>query len=74
MLNMSVLDAVPTDLLELADTLRKELIGLPPHVVRRKIRDTFDEARVILGAQARAGQQGLNEEIKRRLIDQARTR
>ena len=74
MLNMSVLDAVPKDLLDLADTLRKELIDLPPRVVRRKIRDTLDEARVILGAQARAGEQGLTKEIKRRLIDQARTR
>lgn len=74
MLNMSVMDAVPKDLLDLADTLRKELIGLPPYVVRRKIRDTLDEARAILRAQARAGERGLNEEIKRRLIDQARSR
>jgi hypothetical protein len=65
---------VPKDLLDLADTLRKELVDLPSHVVRRKIRDTLDEARVLLGAQARAGEEGLTEEIKRRLIDQARSR
>lgn len=74
MLNMSILDAVPKDLLDLADTLRKELVGLPPRVVRRKIRDTLDEARVLMGAQARAGEQGLTDEVKRRLIDQARSR
>jgi hypothetical protein len=74
MLNMSVLDAVPKDLLDLADELRKELAGLPAHVVRRKIRDTLDEARIILGAQARAGEQGLTKEVKRRLIEQAHSR
>lgn len=74
MLNMSVLDAVPKDLLDLADTLRKELVELPAHVVRRKIRDTLDEARVILGAQAKSGEQGLNEEVKRRLVEHARSR
>jgi hypothetical protein len=74
MLNMSVLDAVPPVLLDLADALRKELMDLPPHVVRRKIRDTLDEARMLLGAQAQAGEQGLTDEIKRRLIEQARSR
>jgi hypothetical protein len=74
MLNMSILDAVPKDLLDLADVLRKELVGLPARVVRRKIRDTLDEARVILGAQAKAGEQGLTEEVKRRLIEQAHSR
>ncbi len=72
MLNMSVLDAVPQDLLDLADSLRKELIDLPPHVVRRKIRDTLDEARMLLGERARAGEQGLTDEIKRRLVEQAK--
>lgn len=74
MLNMSVLDAVPKSLLDLADALRKELIDLPPHVVRRKIRDTLDEARLLLGAQALAGEEGLSEEIKHRLVRQARER
>jgi hypothetical protein len=74
MLNMSILDAVPKSLLDLADTLRKELVDLPPHVVRRKIRDTLDEARVLLGAQARAGEQGLSEEVKQRLVRQAKER
>jgi len=72
MLNMSVLDAVPQDLLDVADTLRKELAGLPPHVVRRKIRDALDEARMLLGERARAGEQGLTDEIKRKLVEQAR--
>jgi hypothetical protein len=74
MLNMSVLDAVPQDLLDLSDALREELIGLPPHVVRRKIRDTLDEARLLLGTQARAGERGLTDEIKQRLIHEARLR
>jgi hypothetical protein len=74
MLNMSVLDAVPKDLLDVADALRKELTGLPPHVVRRKIRDTLDEARTLLGERARAGEQGLTDEIKQKLVEGARRR
>jgi hypothetical protein len=74
MLNMSILDAVPKDLVELADLLRKDLANLPPHVVRRKIRDTLDEARILLGAQAQAGEAGLTDEIKQRLVAAARTR
>jgi hypothetical protein len=74
MLNMSILDAVPKDLVDLADTLRKELVNLPAHVVKRKIRDTMDEARLLLGTQARAGEQGLSDEIKQRLVKQARER
>ncbi|WP_270889697.1 hypothetical protein [Pedococcus sp. 5OH_020] len=74
MLNMSVLDAVPQDLLDLSDALRKELAGLPAHVVRRKIRDTLDEARLLLGAAARSGETGLTEEIKSRLLEEARSR
>lgn len=74
MLNMSVLDAVPPDLLELSDELRKELSGLPAHVVKRKIRDTLDEARLLMGARAKAGEKGLTEEVKARLIQEAKER
>jgi hypothetical protein len=74
MLNMSVLEAVPQDLLDLADTLRKELEGSPPHVVDRKIRDTLDDARMLLGPTAIAGEVGLTEDVKARLIHQARKR
>jgi hypothetical protein len=74
MLNMSVLDAVPQDLLDLSDILRKELAGLPAHVVRRKVRDTLDEARLLLGAAAKAGERGLTEAIKTRLVSEARAR
>jgi hypothetical protein len=74
MMNMSVLDAVPKVLIELADELRASLGPLPPHVVARKIRDTLDEARLILGPNARAGEAGLNDDIKKRLIEQAKAR
>lgn len=40
MMNMHVLDAVPKDLLDLADTLRRELADLPLHVVSRRIGGT----------------------------------
>ena len=74
MLNMSILDAVPKELVDLSDELRRELAGLPSHVVRRKIRDALDDARLLLGARAAAGEEGLTEEIKQRLIQQAKLR
>jgi len=74
MMNMSALDAVPQGLIELADKLRKDLSDLPPHVISRKIRDTLDEARLLLGPRARAGEKGLADEVVSRLREQARAR
>ncbi|WP_328529773.1 hypothetical protein OG984_00775 [Nocardioides sp. NBC_00368] len=74
MLNMRILDVVPKDLLDLSDALRKELVDLPPRVIRRKIRDTLDEARLLMGERAQAGEEGLTEDVKRRLIAEARNR
>jgi hypothetical protein len=74
MLNMSVLDAVPPDLVELADHLRIELQGLPARIVRRKIKETLEDARRFLGPKAEAGEIGLTEEVKTRLVEAARSR
>lgn len=73
MLNMRVLDAVPPDLLELASQLREDLADLPARVVRRKIRETLEDARKLLGPTAAAGEVGLTEEVMARLRAQART-
>lgn len=72
MLNMRVMDAVPPDLLVLAEELRQDLADLPARVVRRKIRETLEDARKLLGPKAAAGEVGLTEEIKARLRAQAR--
>jgi hypothetical protein len=74
MLNMSVLDAVPPALVQLADQLRSELVGLPPRVVRRKIRETMDDARRLLGPTASAGELGLTDAVRARLIAVAKAR
>jgi hypothetical protein len=74
MLNMSVLDAVPAELLQLAERLREELSDLQPRIVRRKIRETLEDARRLMGPMARGGQVGLTEEITKRLITVARKR
>ena len=71
MLNMHALDAVPPDLIALADDLRNDLAGLQPRVVRRKIRETLEDARKLLGPTARAGEVGLTDEIKAKLREQA---
>ena len=72
MLNMHALDAVPPDLLELADTLRDDLADLSPRVVRRKIKETLEDARRLLGPVTETGEVGLTEEIKRKLREHAR--
>ncbi|PZF81586.1 hypothetical protein [Jiangella anatolica] len=71
MLNMSVMDAVPPDLIELADELRSQLQGLAPRIVRRKIRETLEDAKRLMGPTAAAGEIGLTEDVKRRLIEHA---
>jgi len=74
MVNMSVLDAVPADLVSLATDLRSELAGRDPRVVRRKIRETLEDARRLLGPKAQAGEVGLTDEVKARLMASARIR
>jgi hypothetical protein len=74
MLNMSVLDAVPSDLLELADELRAKLSDFSPRIIRRKIRETLEDARRLLGPVGKAGEVGLTNEIKARLISVAQQR
>lgn len=73
MLNMHALDAVPADLISLADDLRSDLSGLPPRVIRRKIKETLEDARRLLGPTAIAGEVGLTDDIKRRLRQQAQS-
>jgi len=72
--NAATAELVLAGLLDLSDALRKELVALPPRVVRRKIRDTSEEARLLLGAQASAGEQGLTKDVKQRLIQDGRNR
>ncbi|MGD9528097.1 MAG: hypothetical protein AB7L91_18750 [Dehalococcoidia bacterium] len=74
MVNMSVLDAVPADLVSLATDLRSELAGRDPRVVRRKIRETLEDARRLVGPKAKAGEVGLTDEVKARLMASARKR
>ena len=74
MVNMSVLDAVPPDLVALATELRKELSDRDPRVVRRKIRETLEDARRLMGPKANAGEVGLTDDVKARLIAAAKSR
>jgi hypothetical protein len=74
MLNMRAMDAVPPDLIHLADQLREDMVDLPPRIVRRKIRETLEDARKLLGPKAAAGEVGLTDEVRSRLRSQARDR
>lgn len=74
MINMAVLDAVPADLISLATELREQLAGRNPRVIRRKIRETLEDARRLLGPKANGGELGLSEDVRARLIASAKSR
>jgi hypothetical protein len=72
MMDLSVMQAVPTELIQVADTLRQELVGLPEHVIRRKIRDTLDAGKTRLGKLAHEGVAGYEKRLKDELLQSAR--
>lgn len=44
-LDVEMSESMPQDILELADDVRRENVGLPEYVIRRKVRDAIDRAR-----------------------------
>ena len=57
-------DAVPAELLDVADKIREGLDGLPELVIQRTIRDTLDSARRRVGPMGSAGTTVTLEEIR----------
>jgi hypothetical protein len=67
MLDMSMAEAVPADLLEIAAKTRTDMAGQSERRIRRNIRDRLDREKLVLGAKAFADQSGPAQEVGRRL-------
>jgi hypothetical protein len=73
MMDLSVLEAVPTELIEVADELRQEYRALPEHVIRRRVRDALDAGKMRLGQLAYEGVAGMENRLKSELLQSARS-
>ena len=68
MLDMSLLDGIPEDILEVAEATRDELAGLSERLVRREVRDRLNDARLRMGPIARAGLDVIESDLREALI------
>ena len=63
MLDMSMFEDVPSDILDIADTTREEMRGLSDRLIRREIRDRLDAAKLRRGRMASRGMEEIEREI-----------
>lgn len=63
----SLLDALPSELMERADGLRQELSGLEERVIRRRVRDHLDQEKISRERNGRVGIEALITEIKEQI-------
>ncbi len=54
-LGSSIVPILPQELIEIADRVRRENAGLPEHILRRRVRDDLDKARLRIGPIALGG-------------------
>jgi hypothetical protein len=69
MLDLSVMEIVPSEFVQATEAAREQLRKLPDRVRRRRIRDTLDLMRRKAGPLAQAGASGMMETIKRVLVN-----
>lgn len=62
-LDEHIVEFVPGDLTELAESVRDEAKDLPEHLIRRRIRDRADAARRRRGAKAKGGPSGMKVDL-----------
>jgi hypothetical protein len=60
----SLLDALPKDLLEAAEMARRDVTGQDDRIVRRKIRDHLDQAKLRRGRIGRTGIEAIEQDIR----------
>ena len=63
MLDMSLLDGIPTDILEIAEATRAEMSEYSDRLVRREIRDRLDAAKLRRGPVAEAGIEAIESDL-----------
>jgi hypothetical protein len=64
-LGLEVSEYVPEELVGIAEAVRAEMVDLPEHLIRRKIRDAIDEAKMRKGMLADGGLPAIEEQISR---------
>ena len=67
MLDMSLLDGIPKDILDIAEATRDEMAGLSERLVRREIRDRLNAARLRSGPIAHAGLDAIELDLREAL-------
>ena len=67
MLEVSVIESVPDDLLELATEIRAAMAGQSERVIRRTIRDRLDREKASRGVMARSGVVGVQKSVEEAL-------
>ena len=68
MLDVSLLDGIPEDILEIAEGTRAEMSGYSDRLVMREIRDRLDKAKLRRGPVARAGMEAIEQDIRDALV------
>lgn len=51
----SIYESIPSELIEVAEQVRKESVGLPERIIQRRIRDELDRQKMTAGDAQRAG-------------------
>lgn len=63
-IDSSVTEYLPPELVTLAEKVREEMKEYPEHVIRRKVRDSIDAAKTRRGAMAQGGIPAMHQELK----------
>jgi hypothetical protein len=72
MLDMSAAEAVPAELLDIAERTRADMAGQSERLIRRNVRDRLDREKLVLGAVAVAGRNSPAGEVEKRLRESHR--
>lgn len=62
-IDLSVTQYLPQELVALAESVREELKGCPEYMIRRKVRDRLDAAKARRGAMAQGGTKAMQQDL-----------
>lgn len=62
-IDMSVTEYLPPELVALAESVREELKGCPEYMIRRRVRDSLDAAKTRKGAIAQGGFAAMHQDL-----------
>lgn len=66
-LDVSVTEYLPPELIALAEKVREEMQGSPEFLIRRKVRDSLDAAKARRGVMAEGGLRAAHEDLKEKV-------